>query len=116
MPHSIHKKPQDPPSSTAPFKHLSRKSSLTTFVPITRSWNQSSTNPSTDNAIGQLQNRYTTTSRWLSERQCEQPWNAIDSVPAMPVGLGTGEKSAKKKKNEKTHSACATRGSASSRR
>ena len=108
-------KPPDPPSSTTPLPRLSRESSLNTFVPITRSWNQSSTNPSKDNENGQLQNRYTTMSRWLSEPQCEQPWNAIGSVPTLPVGLGTAEKVAKEKKDKKKHSACATRGSASSR-
>ena len=114
-----HKKSQDPPSSTAPFPHLSRKSSFATFVPISRSWDRSSTsstNPSTGNATGQLQNRYTTMSRWLSEPQCEQPWDAVGSVPALPAGSGTAENVAKEKKNEKKHSACATRGSASSRR
>ena len=55
-------------------------------------------------------------SRWIFEPQYEQPWNAIGSVPALPVGPGTAEKVAKENKDKEKDSVHATKGSGSSER
>ena len=55
-------------------------------------------------------------SRWVSEPQSEQPWNAIGSVPTLPVGSDTAEKVPKENKDEGGNSVHATKGSASGER
>ena len=55
-------------------------------------------------------------SRWVSEPQCKQPWNAIGGVPALPVGSGPVKDVAEEYKEKDKDSVHATNGGASSER
>ena len=89
-----------------------KKSTSDTFIPIARAWGQP--NPSSPTAKQQCHNSNTTISRWLSEPQREQPWNAVGSVPARPFGPGTGENGVEGSEDIKKDSEHATRGRTSS--
>ena len=113
-PHHIHTNPTNPQSSTAPSANQSSESPSAISIPIARSWNQPCTKPSAYKESNQPQNRFTAMSRWVFEPPCEQPWNAIGSVPALPVGSGTAELLRKGDKYRGKDSVYAIKGSASS--
>ena len=114
--HQAYSNPTNQPSGTPSSLNPPKNFSSDKFIPVSRSWGQPCTNPSTSTATQQTHKSYTTTSTWLSDPQREQPWNAIGSVPARPFGPGAAENVAKEKKEKKKDSARATRGSAFSAR
>ena len=114
--HQTYSNPPNQPSGTLPSQNPTKNFSSDMFIPISRSWGQPCTNSSTSTATQQPHNSYSTTSRWLSDPQRQQPWNAIGSVPARPFGPGAAENVARGKKDKQKDSERATRGSAFSAR
>ena len=84
------------------------------LIPIDRSWGQPRPKPTLPTATQQLDKDKSPMSRWLSEPQREQPWNAIGRVRAPSFGAGTASNATMGRGDQKQDSERANRGSTAS--